>query len=212
MDEVRRAKGEGRRASETEPKLVAVILAAGRSTRMGSSKPLLRLGSTTFLGRLMSLYGGLGIPQRVVLGPDWVAVSRIQPVPEEVLLVNPRPERGPLSSLCIGLGALPAAVSGIFLHPVDHPLVRPETIMDLAALHRQQPERILIPAFEGTGGHPTVFPSPVFAELQRAPLDQGARFVVQTDPQRVITVEFDDPGILRNIDTPEDYARWVGRP
>lgn len=190
--------------------LTAIILAAGRSTRMGSPKPLMPLGETTFLGRLMTIYGQLGLPLRVVLGPDGRDIASRQPVPGGALLINPRPELGPLSSLKIALGHLPRGVGGILLHPVDHPLVCVETIRGLIRVHREQPDRILVPTCQGKKGHPTLFPSGVFDELQKAPLDQGARSVVYAAPERLLMFETDDPGILRNIDTPDDYARWVG--
>jgi molybdenum cofactor cytidylyltransferase len=190
--------------------LTAIILAAGRSTRMGSPKPLMPLGETTFLGWLITAYRQLELPLRVVLGPDWRNVTDRQPVSVETLLINPRPELGPLSSLLIALADLPEGATGILVHPVDHPLVRLETLRSLAQLHGKRPDRILVPTFQGKKGHPTLFPSGVFDELQKAPLDQGARSVVYAEPERLLMFETDDPGILRNIDTPDDYARWVG--
>ena len=50
-----------------------------------------------------------------------------------------------------------------------------------------------------------------YGEILAAPLDQGAKVVVRKDPARVREVHLDDPGILADIDTPEDYARWTGR-
>jgi molybdenum cofactor cytidylyltransferase len=189
--------------------LTAVILAAGRSTRMGSPKPLMRLEKTTFLGRLMTVYSHLGLPVRVVLGPDWEVITRQQPVPEVSLFINPKPELGPLSSLRVALDDLGRGVSGIVLHPVDHPLVRLDTVRRLVRLHEQRPDRILIPAFQGKNGHPTLFPSRLFDELRNAPMERGARAVVYSNPGLLLTFPTDDPGILQNIDTPEDYARWV---
>ncbi len=189
--------------------VTAVILAAGRSTRMGSPKALLPLAGTTFLGRLMRVYDRLALPLRVVLGPDWEAMVDQQPVPEQALLVNRRPEMGPLSSLRIALEALSPDTSGILLHPVDHPLVAEETIRRLVQAHIEQPGKILIPVFVGTPGHPTLFPSRLFRELREAPLEEGARSVVLADSARIVRLDTEDAGVLRNIDTPEDYDRWV---
>lgn len=189
--------------------VTAVILAAGRSTRMGSPKALLPLGKTTFLGRLMTAYGQLGLPLRVVLGPDWRAITARQSVVEEWLLVNREPERGPLSSLLIALDHLPSDADAVMLHPVDHPLVDLRTIEDLLVLHEQHPERIVLPTCRGRNGHPTLFPSSVFEELRNAPLEEGARSVVLADRDRLARLETRDEGVLRNIDTPDDYSRWV---
>lgn len=187
----------------------AVILAAGQSMRMGSPKALLPLGATTFLGRLIAEYQRLALPLWVVLGRGWQAIEKDQPVPAGSLLVNPEPEKGPLSSFRIALARLDPEASGVMLHPVDHPLVRRSTIEALVRLHDDEPEQILVPSIHGRGGHPTLFPARVFDELRDGLLEDGARSIVLADPDRVTEFETDDPGILRNIDTPEDYDRWV---
>ena len=63
----------------------------------------------------------------------------------------------------------------------------------------------MIPACGGRRGHPVIFGRGVFADLLEAPLDQGARAVVRGRPELVVTVEVDDPGILKDIDTPAQY-------
>jgi len=95
---------------------------------------------------------------------------------------------------------------------VDHPLVTAETIKALLASFRAAPLPILIASYQGRRGHPVLFSSQVYGEILAAPLDQGAKVVVRKDPARVREVQLDDPGILADIDTPEDYARYVGRP
>jgi molybdenum cofactor cytidylyltransferase len=55
-----------------------------------------------------------------------------------------------------------------------------------------------------------LFSSQVYGEILAAPLDQGAKVVVRKNPSRVREIQLDDPGILADIDTPEDYRRYVG--
>lgn len=188
-----------------------LILAAGASRRMGRPKALLALGNKTFLVAIAEHYRRLGLPVVVVFGPDLE-----KRLPNEIAwtrtVLNPHVDAGPLSSLRLGLELLPETASAAIVHPVDHPLVSSATIGLLLEGHRQRPAHILVPEFGGEAGHPTLFPRQVFAELREGPLEGGARRVVEARPERVFRVQVDDPGILRNIDTPELYERWVAAP
>ncbi len=189
----------------------AMILAAGASRRMGRPKALLALGEKTFLVAIADNYRRLGLPVVVVFGPDLEGRLPVEIASTRTAL-NRRPDDGPLSSLRLGLELLPETASAAIVHPVDHPLVSVVTIRRLLEGHRQRPAAILVPEFGGETGHPTLFPRHVFAELRDGPLEGGARRVVEARPERVLRVQVDDPGILRNIDTPELYERWVVAP
>ena len=93
---------------------------------------------------------------------------------------------------------------------VDHPLVRAETITALIASFWTDPVPIIIAAHQGKRGHPVLFSRQVDAELLAAPLEKGAKVVVRKDPARVRQVPLDDPGIVADIDTPQEYRRWTG--
>jgi molybdenum cofactor cytidylyltransferase len=191
-------------------KVAAIVLGAGFSTRMGAPKALLKLGETTFLGRLIHLYDRLQIPCQVVLGAEWEIISKAESLSRDHYLVNPEPERGPLSSIHLGLEELSRSSTALIPHPVDHPLVTEETLRTILARHEAYPEHILVPHYHGTPGHPTLFPATSFGDLREAPLEQGARWVVRKRSHFVLQVPVEDPGITANIDTPDDYLRWVG--
>jgi len=76
---------------------------------------------------------------------------------------------------------------------------------------REGSQPIVVPGYGGRRGHPVVFGRAVFAELERVPDHEGARGVVRADPSRVALVDVDDPAVVEDIDTPEDYERLVGR-
>jgi molybdenum cofactor cytidylyltransferase len=109
-----------------------------------------------------------------------------------------------------GIGALVPESEAAVVNLVDHPLVSADTIKTLISSFRESPLPILIASYQGKRGHPVLFSSQVYGEILAAPLDQGAKVVVRKDPTRVREIPLDDPGILADIDTPQDYQRYVG--
>lgn len=190
-----------------------ILLAAGASRRMGTPKALLLYQGQTFLERGCAAFLAAGVDELVVvLGAQAEAVRGAVPVhPGIRTVVNTRAFQGQLSSLMVGIGALSPASEAAIVNLVDHPLVTAETIKALIAAFREVPAPILVASYRGRRGHPVLFSRQVYGELLAAPLDQGAKAVVRRDPTRVREVPLDDPGILADIDTPEDYARYIGR-
>ncbi len=185
-----------------------IILAAGSSTRMGQPKALLDVGGLTFLDRILAGHRTLGLPVTVILGEHHARIKAGVNLSEAIVLVNPHPELGPLSSVKIGLKSL-GECQAVLIHPVDHPLVARDTLQALVDGHDALPDRIIVPEFGARRGHPVLFPQPFFKELLAAPLDQGARYVVRKHPESVLAIEVRDEGVVQNIDTPEDYERLV---
>jgi molybdenum cofactor cytidylyltransferase len=189
-----------------------ILLAAGASRRMGMPKALLRYQGQTFLERGCAAFLTAGVDELVVvLGVCAEDLRSAVPThPAIRVVVNTRAFQGQLSSLMVGIGALSPASEAAIVNLVDHPLVTAETIQALIAAFRRTPTPILIASYRGRRGHPVLFSSGVYGELLAAPLDQGAKAVVRKDPTRVREIPLDDPGILADIDTPEDYARYIG--
>lgn len=184
--------------------IVSIVLAAGRSRRMGRPKPLLELGAKTFLERILEAHRAARLPVVVVLGPDAEAIRAQIDLSSVSCLVNPEPERGPLSSLQLALEGV-AQSSALILHPADHPLVRPQTLEALARFHRRVTHCIGIPTFQGMKGHPVLFPARFYPDLRSADPAQGARDVVHRNASFVFFLPVEDPGIAWDVDTPEQF-------
>lgn len=193
--------------------LSAILLAAGESRRMGSPKALLHYQGQTFIERICTAFLTAGVDELiVVLGARAEEIARVLPVhPALRTVVNSRYAQGQLSSLMVGIGALSPESEAAVVNLVDHPMVSSETIKAVIASFRAAPLPIVIASYQGKRGHPVLFASQVYGEILAAPLDQGAKVVVRKDPARVREIPLDDPGILADIDTPEDYARFVGK-
>lgn len=196
----------------------AVVLAAGRGERLGGvAKALLRRHEVTFLegiaGTLRAVGGG---PLVVVVGaPHGEAVAAhartLTGVGAVAIVANPDPGRGMASSIALGFAALagadrdpdaePERVSAAFLWPVDHPAVEAATLVALArALGGHEVAR---PVSGGRRGHPPLIARRAWDRLARCDqIDGGARAVIST--LDVVDVAVDDPGVVRDIDTPAD--------
>ncbi|MFC1575882.1 NTP transferase domain-containing protein [Gemmatimonadota bacterium] len=190
------------------PSLPAIIPAAGRSSRMGSPKPLLDSGGATFLARILSTLRSGGAHPLLVVVPDLKGAVAAEARREggEVLL-NPDPSPGPVSSLQAGIRALSTESAGVLFSPVDHPLFAPETVTALLrAFHEFEPP-LVVPSHHGWRGHPVLFSRQLFPELLEDDLPEGARTVVRRYLEARLQLPVDDPGILANIDTPEEYRK-----
>jgi molybdenum cofactor cytidylyltransferase len=189
-------------------RIEGILLAAGESRRMGFPKPLLRLNGETFLDHIAASM--LVTVERliIVVGAHRDAVIAAVPADSRIRIIeNPDYALGQLSSIKAGLRAVSACADGAIVHLVDHPTVLPETFGRLAGEYQLSMKSILVARCRGRRGHPVLFDRPIFAELQRAPTDVGARAVVNANTDRVIYVDVDDPGILLDLDTPADLAR-----
>jgi molybdenum cofactor cytidylyltransferase len=94
--------------------------------------------------------------------------------------------------------------------PVDQPLVSAATVRLVLEAWRRTRAPIVRPAREGRHGHPVLFDRALFDALRRADPSAGARGVVRAHADRAVDVPVDDDGAFADIDTPEDYARWIG--
>lgn len=185
--------------------LAGIVLAAGASSRMGSPKALLRLDGVTFLDRMIAAFRGCCDPVIVVLG-----YHREMSVSGAVVAVNPRPERGMLSSLQCGLRGVSLDAAGIMFCPVDFPLIRPETARLVAQGFLNARPPVALPEFEGKHGHPVCVSPGVAEEILALPSTAQARDVIHRYMDSALIVPVDDPGVLADVDSPQDYDRLLG--
>jgi molybdenum cofactor cytidylyltransferase len=184
---------------------------------MGRSKALLpaRAGGPTFVGQLSrSLLEGGVIDVLVVVRPDDTALrTEVERLGTGVrLVINAHAERGQLSSVVAGLNAADhPGVHGVLVTPVDMPFVKPGTVRALLAAFASRHAVLLRATHLGRHGHPIIFGRAIFDELRHADPEVGAKAVVQAysraHPNAEIDFDVDDPGVLHDIDNPEDYAR-----
>lgn len=119
---------------------------------------------------------------------------------------NPHADSHMADSVSYGLPLLPADISGVLVSLCDHPLVSASTFATLKDCHQHNPQDILLPVYKGKGGHPTVFPRDLCQAVDNGtPLNQ----VVRSNRHRVQRLSLEDPGLIQDMDTPEDYQRLL---
>jgi molybdenum cofactor cytidylyltransferase len=191
--------------------VAGLILAAGKSERMGRSKLMLDFHGKTFLEHIFEEARQSKLAEvRVVLGHDAGRVQTLFPSLAGKWVVNPDFERGQLSSIQCGLSSLyKYSVDGVMLFLIDHPFVNRILINKLIACFDENQSLIVVPSYGKRRGHPVIFSSLLFDELSNASPDRGASDVVQRHQKEIFHVEVDNPGVLIDIDTPEDYTMHV---
>jgi putative nucleotidyltransferase with HDIG domain len=190
-------------------RIAALILAAGYSSRMGCFKPLLPLGKTTVLERVITLFRETGVPDlRVVVGyraEDLIPLLQDRGVS---FILNEEFAEGMFSSVLKGIESLrQSAVDLFFLLPVDIPLVRPYTLRRLLRAFSSGTAKVLYPAFLGKRGHPPLITMEVADQIARWGGAGCLRGALQKFEAQALQVEVSDENILSDMDTPAECRR-----
>jgi molybdenum cofactor cytidylyltransferase len=199
--------GPPRLASLWEP-LAGVVLAAGRGARMEGRavKLLLPFQGEPLVHRAARLALAAGLaPVVVVVGAHGAEIAAALADLPVRLVANPAWESGQASSLRAGIAALPPRVGGTFFLLGDQPLISPALLQGLAARQAHTGAAITLPAVAGRRANPGLFRRAVFPEIARLQGDAGGRQLFERFPPDLFA--WDDPRLLWDVDTPEDYAR-----
>ena len=192
----------------TAMRIHALILAAGRGTRMGGPKALLTLDGETFLARVARLLFRPGVDRvTAVVGHEADRVLREAALPPDVAtIVNLRYADGMLTSILAGLDHAEAAgADAVLVHPVDHPLVEAATV-DAVVAALVQGATIAVPSHGGRRGHPGGFARTAWTALRGAAPDEGARGVLARHREWIEHVAAGEECLV-GVNTNEDYEQ-----
>lgn len=190
------------------PQITALLLAAGRSRRMGVCKQLLPLPDRPAVLRCVQTLRAAGVGRIIVVtGPDG-GVSEALAGEPVTLAVNEAPDSDMAGSVRTGLWAIDGVCRGVLVCLCDHPLVRAETITSLIRHFDHRPDRIVIPLHKGRKGHPTLFPRPLLEEMEHLPT---LRHLLSLHHDTIELLPVEDEGVLLDMDTPEEYRRILTR-
>jgi len=197
--------------------IAAVVLSGGESSRMGSPKALLSLGGSSFIERIISAFKATKVGKIIVVlghNPEEIK-KKIDPLSVTVV-INQDYRKGQLSSLRAALRALQAdrtlgKIDGVLVHLVDHPFLNPALVDRMIERFYESGKLIVIPRHRGKRGHPVIFSRELFGELMSTPMEQGAKAVVRAHGEDTLEIETEEEGVTVDIDTPEEYRRYLQR-
>lgn len=188
--------------------LHGIVLAAGASRRMGTPKPLLSAGGQSLIERAVRalLDGGCAAVTAVVRADD-AATAELAGAAGAEVVQNPEHGSEQVDSLRIALAAVPSEAAAALVLPVDHPRMSADAVRTVVDAFRARGAPIVRPTHAGVPGHPTLFHRSIFPELSAPDLREGARTVIQRHRERVEDVAVAEPGVVQDVNTPEEYRR-----
>jgi len=195
--------------------IIAVILSAGESSRMGRPKALLPIDGVRFIERIVATLKSTRVDEIItVLGHNAEEMrQKVSDLPVKIV-VNQDYKQGQLSSLIAAIRSIESGenhhrVDAILVHLVDHPYINVDLVNLMIDRFYETKPLIVVPRYRGRRGHPVIFSRALFAELLAAPLDQGAKTVVHAHRDQTLEIDTDDAGVTVDIDTPEEYRKHI---
>ncbi|HTH96045.1 MAG TPA: molybdopterin-binding/glycosyltransferase family 2 protein [Stellaceae bacterium] len=199
--------------AENGKTVAAVVLAAGKSSRMGESKPLIEVDGISFVERTVDAAIEAGAaPIVVVVGNDGEKIARRLDGRDVLIVENPDFAQGLSTSLKRGVEALPEDVAGALICLADMPDVDAALMRRLmSAFDPVERRGIVVPVHGGRRGNPVLWSRQFFADFMALSGDVGARKLLDTHDEWVTEIEVADEAPLLDLDTPEALAAWRKR-
>lgn len=197
--------------------MIAVVPAAGLSTRMGRPKLALPLGDRTILEHVVTALRASAYQTVVVVGPHVpelvplakAAGAQVCVLTEQTPDMRATVERG---LQWIEAHFHPRPTDAWLLAPADHPTLEAAVVHALSDSFRVDPSRsILIPTHSGRRGHPALVAWKHVEGIRALPSDRGINAYFREHAADVREVAVDSDGVLCDLDTPEDYERLRAR-
>ncbi len=185
------------------PDVAAIILAAGRGTRIGTPKLKLVSEGEFFVNIIVKKLKSSGVDRVFcVIHPedyDW----SLEHIPGVSLVLNGETDKGMLFSAVQGIKKL-TDEKGVLLFPVDHPFVEVSTLNLILDIFCKYPDKLIKPEFEGKSGHPVIIPRFASDRMIFTTQDKGLSETLRDVCGETEIVRVSDRGILKNINSAED--------
>ena len=202
------AEEEARLQLSPPPLTIAgLIPAAGASRRMGTDKRRIPFRGATVLETTVASLREGGCGSLVVVLEPGSPCGELPGLADALLVENPAPERGMLSSIKVGLAAVPAEAAAAAVLPGDQPFVPPAAVAALLAHFARHRPLMLAPRYGQRRGHPLLLARELFAEAEACDDAVGLRQLVRRREQDLALLALDFHGADDDLDRPEDLAR-----
>ena len=192
----------------------AILLAAGESKRMGRPKQMLAWKGKTLLRHVLENLIHSTVDEIIlVLGHEAEAIQKSLTEFQIKIVINPDYQQGMASSLRQGLLAMDPGSEAFLVVLADQPGIDPEIINQIIhKFQRADPRRgIARPVYRGLQGHPVLISVRYLQEALQLQGDVGARQILMNHPEDILEIEADQEGILKDIDTHEEYQKYLNQ-
>ncbi len=192
----------------SKKKIAGIVLAAGTGSRMGRTKQLLPFGGSTLLEKVVATARASDLDDViVVLGHDAKKILTKTDLPGTRIVINRRFAMGQATSLQAGLGSISSDASGAMFLLADQPLIDKQIINALIDAWQTSNKPMLVPYCKGVRGNPVIVGASLFSALSGITGDRGARALFKEFPDKIKKINIDNPAILTDVDTKEEYDR-----
>lgn len=187
-------------------RVAAILLAAGRSDRMGAFKPLLPFGNSSVIKTCVEYLSRGGADQILVVVGHRAPEIREHLIDKSLeFVINDQPGGEMSVSIAYGMRALPENVDATLIALVDQPAVSPSVVTHLIQTWKQG-ARLIIPTWQQRGGHPVLIDLRFRDELLNLDASQGLKSFFEAHRSQVVRLATDSPYIARDMDTWDDYV------
>jgi molybdenum cofactor cytidylyltransferase len=183
---------------------------------MGRPKLILPVGGVPLIVRVLAALRDGGVARVVVVAappdaPDDSALIEAAEGQGAKVLVSPVPTADMRASVELGLEYLAQgkAPEAILLTPGDSPGLHADIITQVIQRADNHPGRIVVPRHGGRRGHPVLLPWSLATQIPRLPAGVGVNALLAAHSDEIVAFDVADPGILADLDTPDDYRFWV---
>lgn len=188
------------------PHITAIVLAAGESNRMKEQKLLLPYKDKPMIRTIVDTIAQSKIHETmVVLGADHEKIQDALTDSSVTFCTNRNYKKGMLSSIQTGLKSLPDHSDACIVFLGDQPMITPEIIDAIIDEYRHTQKGIVLPVFENRRGHPVLIDRKYRSQIDSIDPKVGLRDLIWKFPDDISEVRVEDEGIIRDIDTREDY-------
>lgn len=195
--------------------MYSVILAAGRSKRIGRDKAFLKIKKRNFIDIIINKLKRISDDIIIVAGKH--NYKKLKKHTNYTVLLNSKYQLGQINSLKIAIKHIRNKAMAIILHLVDQPLIKQKTYKKLLLYYRKNTNKIIIPKvkvrIDGITrykrGHPIIIPKNYFNLILKAPYDKGLHWVIHNKKAKIKEVIVKDKMILKDIDTKKDFIEII---
>ena len=190
----------------------AIVLAAGESRRMGTPKMLLPYNDVTIIEQVIRNLMDANVDRVVVVvGAGKEEIMKVTRRYDVFHCYNENYKSGMLSSVKCGFYSLPEGCLAALIMPGDQPMTGPGEINRVISSFLENDRGLIMAVHNGKRGHPLIVDMKYLDEVLSLPGEDGLRALADRHPDDVLEADTDDPSVLRDIDTQEDYMNEISK-